>query len=56
MRANEGDPFFFGRSWTAEATAVELCRRQRQAGEEIGVLVGTAFAIFQGVVVRGEEF
>ena len=56
MRANEGDPFFFGRSWTAEATAVELCRRQRQAEDEVDVPLGTAFMIFQSVVVRGEDF
>ena len=33
-----------------------LRRRQRQAGEEIGVPVGNAFVVFQGVVVRGQEF
>ena len=40
---------------TAGPTAVELHRRQRQVREKVGVPVGTAFAIFQGVPVRGKE-
>ena len=56
MRADEEDAFFVGRSKAAETAAVELRRRQRQAGEKIGVLIDTAFAVFQGVVVRGQEF
>ena len=45
-----------GRSRAAETTAVELRRRQMQAGEKISVPVGTAFAVFEGVAVRGQEF
>ena len=50
---DEEDALFIGRSKATGATAVELRRRQREAGEEIGAPVGTAFAIFQSVVVRG---
>ena len=56
VRADEEGAFFVGRSKIAGATAVELRRRQRQAGGKNGVPVGTAFAIFQGVIVRGKEF
>ena len=56
MRADEEDVFFVGRSKTAATTAVDLRRRRRQAGVEVAVPVGTAFAIFQSVIVCGEEF
>ena len=46
MRADEEGAFFVRRSKTAGASAVELRRRKRQAGEKIGVPVGTSFAIF----------
>ena len=46
---------FVGRSKTTGALVVEPRRRQREAGDKIGVVVGTAFAIFQGIVVRGAE-
>lgn len=55
VRADEGDAFFVGRSETAGVAAVALRRRQGQAGEEVGVSVGAAFAIFQSVVVPGDE-
>ena len=56
MRADEEDAFFVERSKASGTAAVELCRRQKQAGEKIGVPIGTVFAIFQDVVVRGQEF
>ena len=56
MRADEECVFFVGRSKTAGATAVELRRRQRQAGDKIGAPVGTAYAIFHFAVVSGKEF
>ena len=56
MRPNEEDAFFVGRSRAAGTAAVELRRRQRQAEEKIGVPIGTSFAIFQGAVVRCQEF
>lgn len=55
VRADEGNAFFVGRSEIAGAVVVALGRRQEQAGEEVRVLVGTAFAIFQRVIVRSEE-
>ena len=56
MRADEKYTFFFGQSETAGAVAVALRRRQGQVGQEVGVPVGTAFARFQGVAVRSEDF
>ena len=55
MRADEEGVFFIGRSKAAGTAAVELRRRQRQAGEKIGVIVGTGFALFKGVFVRGQD-
>lgn len=56
MRANEEDGFFVGRSQIAVAVSVVIHRRQGQAGEEVHAPVGTSFAIFQSVVVRGDKF
>ena len=56
MRANEKDAFLVGRSDTDGAVAMVLRRRYGKAGQEVGVPVGTSFAIFQSVVVRSEEF
>ena len=56
MRADEEDAFFVGRGKTVGATAVELRRGQRQAEEDAGAPVGTAFEVFTSVVVRGKKF
>ena len=55
MRVDKEDAFSVGRSKAAGTAAVELRRRQRQAGEKIGVIVGTGFALFKGVFVRGQD-